>query len=182
MRYVRLHGVVGVVLAGFLACGLALAQQAVYGHSQGKFLPDLKVTPGAVDPSLAADLSKAPHMVAGVEHNICAADFRTPPFRVATKSQKIKTAVCKAYGILNGCPGSQWELDDIIPIEVGGQNIQINLWPQPIVEARVKDHQVEDLLGGPKGLVCRGKISLSDAQSCIVNDWTACAVRIAALK
>jgi len=182
MRYVRLHGVVGAVAVGFLASGLALAQQAVYGHSQGKFLPDLKVTPGAVDKTLVADLTKASHIVAGVEHNICAADFRTPAFRVATKSQKIKTAVCRQYGILAGCPGPQWELDDIIPIFVGGQNIQINLWPQPIVEARIKDHQVEDLLGGPKGLVCRGKITLADAQSCIVNDWTACAVRIAALK
>ena len=182
MRYVRLHGVAGAVVVGFLVSGMALAQQAVYGHSQGKSLQDMKVTPGAVDLSLVADLTKAPHMVAGVEHNICAADFKTLPFRVATKSQKIKTAVCKAYGIDAGCPGQKWELDDIIPIEVGGQNIQINLWPQPIAEARVKDHQVEDLLGGPKGLVCRGKISLSDAQSCIVNDWTACAVRIAALK
>jgi hypothetical protein len=182
MRYVRLHGVAGAVVVGFLAGGLALAQQAVYGHSNGKSLPDPKVTPGAVDKTLVADLTKAPHMVAGVEHNICAADFRTPPFRVATKSQTIKTAVCKAYGINAGCPGAKWELDDLVPIFAGGQNIQINLWPQPIAEARIKDHQVEDLLGGPKGLVCQGKIKLADAQSCIMNDWTACAVRIAALK
>jgi hypothetical protein len=141
-----------------------------------------KLTPGAVDPTLTADLSKASHLVNGVEHNICAASFVTPPFRAATKSQKIKTAVCKAYGIAAGCPGSAWELDDIVPIEVGGQNVQANLWPQPIAEARVKDHQVEDLLGGPRGLVCQGKITLSAAQSCVLNDWVACAATVKKLQ
>jgi hypothetical protein len=135
-----------------------------------------KLTPGAVDVTLVADLTKTSHPVNGIEHNICAAGFTTPPFRVATKSQKIKTAVCRAYGLTTGCPGPAWELDDIIPIEVGGQNVQANLWPQPIAEARVKDHQVEDTLGGPRGLVCAGRITLKDAQFCIMNDWVACAV------
>ena len=141
-----------------------------------------KLTPGAVDPTLVADLSKASHMVNGIEHNICAAGFVTPPFRVATKSQKIKTAVCLAYGVTSGCPGKAWELDDIVPIEVGGQNAQANLWPQPIAEARVKDHQVEDPLGGPRGLVCAGKITLQDAQACVLNDWVACAVTVKKLQ
>jgi hypothetical protein len=141
-----------------------------------------KLTPGVIDKTLVADLSKKSYMIDGVEHNICNPHFATPPFRVATKSQKIKTAVCTAYGIVSGCPGPDWELDDIVPIEVGGQNVQANLWPQPIKDARVKDHKVEDLLGGPRGLVCQGKIGLADAQSCILNDWTKCAKIVAALE
>jgi hypothetical protein len=145
-------------------------------------VPNPKLTPGVVDSTIVADLSKTPHMVGGVEHNICSADFVTPPFRVATKSQKIKTAVCVSYGITRGCPGPEWELDDIIPVELGGANVQSNLWPQPIKEARVKDHQVEDLLGGPRGLVCAGKITLAAAQSCVRDNWVACMATVATLK
>jgi len=165
-------GIVAAILFAWLLPSVAWPQAR----------PNLKLTPGAVDSTLVADLSKVPHKVDGVEHNICAADFVTPPFRVATKSQKIKTAVCLAYGVTSGCPGKTWELDDIIPIEVGGQNIQLNLWPQPIAEARIKDHQVEDLLGGPHGLVCQGKIALQAAQSCVLNDWVACAVTVKKLQ
>jgi hypothetical protein len=45
-------------------------------------------------------------------------------------------------------------------------------------QARVKDHQVEDVL--PK-LVCSGKMTLADAQHCIAADWVACAVGIGKL-
>lgn len=159
-----------------LAAGILLLAAALAAQKPTKYaLPIADRTPGVVDPSLTADLSKARHLdTDGVEHNICAPDFKTPPFRVATKSQKIKTAVCKSYGIDTGCPGPGWELDDLVPIEVGGMNIEANLWPQPIAEARVKDHRVEDLLGGPRGLVCQGKISLQDAQRCVRADWVQC--------
>jgi len=144
--------------------------------------PNPKLTPGIVDATIEADLNGRSYIIDGVEHNICAPYFRTSPFRSATKSEKIKTAVCRAYGITTGCPGSAWELDDILPIEMGGKNVQANLWPQPIKEARVKDHQVEDLLGGPKGLICRGKISLANAQRCIITDWVTCAARVKTLE
>lgn len=157
------------------------AATAHYRHDGNYVLPDAKATPGVVDSTLVADLSKTPHLVDGVEHNICAADFRTPPFRVATKSEKIKRAVCQAYGIASGCPGPGYELDDICPIEGGCKNVEANLWPQPIDQARVKDHSVEDVLGGPRGLICAGKIGLREAQECIKTDWVACAKRIKAL-
>jgi hypothetical protein len=153
-----------------------------YGHDGQYALPDKTISPGVVDSTLVADLSKKPHMIGGVEHNICAPDFRTPAFRVATKSQSIKKKVCAAYGITTGCPGPKYELDDMVPIFSGGKNVQANLWPQPILEARVKDHQVEDKLGGPRGFVCRGKITLKEAQSCILTDWVSCAAQIKRLE
>ena len=161
---------------------LAFTVTVARGQSPQYAVPNSRFTPGVIDTTLVADLTKAKHMISGVEHNICAPDFVTPPFRVATKSEKIKTAVCRAYGVASGCPGSDWELDDILPIEMGGKNVQANLWPQPIKEARVKDHQVEDLLGGPRGLVCQGKIKLSTAQQCVIKDWVGCMATVAALK
>jgi hypothetical protein len=50
-----------------------------------------------------------------------------------------------------------------------------------MTEARIKDHQVEDTLGGPRGLACTGKITLQDAQQCVAKDWAACSVRIKGL-
>lgn len=170
-----------LAVLGFMA-GLVLASlshcQTVAQYAK----PDTKLTPGDVDPTLEADLTRNKRLVDGVEHNICAPDFVTPPFRVATKSEAAKTRVCRAYGITSGCPGRDWELDDAVPVELGGKNVEANLWPQPVKEARVKDHKVEDLLGGPRGLVCAGKITLVDAQRCVRNDWVACMARVAALK
>lgn len=140
--------------------------------------PKPKLTPGVFDQSLEADLSRNSRIIDGVEHNICAPDFVTPPFRVATKSEKTKTEVCKLYGITKGCPGPAWELDDIIPVELGGRNVADNLWPQPIKEARVKDHKVEDRLGGPHGLVCKGRFTLKEAQACVNADWVVCMKRL----
>jgi len=164
-----------LAVLGF-AAGLCWPQTAQYAK------PDRKLTPGVVDATIEADLSKKSYIVNDVERNICASDFVTPPFRVATKSEKIKTAVCKAYGIDKGCPGADWELDDIIPVELGGKNVEANLWPQPIKEARVKDHRVEDVLGGPRGLVCQGKIALKTAQACVLDDWVKCMDVVAKLR
>jgi hypothetical protein len=152
---------------------------AAYGHSGGMSLPDRRVTPGAVDPNAVADLSGKPHMVAGVERNICAHDFRTGPIRGAIRNfAGLKKRACAEYGVRK-CDASV-EGDHLISIEVGGcPDCLTNIWPQPMAEARIKDHQVEDVL--PK-LVCAGKMTLAEAQKCIAGDWVACAAKLAEAK
>lgn len=132
-------------------------------------LPDARCTPGEVNPSLVADVSGKPHLENGVEANLCASDFRTGPWRKVSQSEKKK--VCLAYGITSGCPGPGFEIDHLISLEIGGSDGILNLWPQPIQDAKVKDHQAEDPL--PK-MVCSGKITLKQAQECISKDWTKC--------
>lgn len=160
-----------------LFCILALTPQMV-GYKR----PNHKYTPGATDPRVVADLSRAKHIGADkVERNICALDFKTGPLRASIRNfPKLKRAACAKYGVTD-CDGSV-EGDHLISLEIGGcPDCAANLWPQPMDEARVKD-QVEDLLGGPKGLVCAGKISLDDAQRCVAGDWVKCAARVAKLK
>ena len=169
-----------LMLLGFLP---ALSSQvARYKYNGANALPDPQATPGVVDGTIVADLSKDKRLVDGVEHNICAPDFRTPPFRVATKSRSTLVKVCLKYGFTTGCPGPAYELDDICSIETGCKNVEANLWPQPIAQARMKDHEVEDKLGGPKGLICRGKISLHKAQQCLITDWVECAAAVSRLE
>jgi hypothetical protein len=66
-----------------------------------------------------------------------------------------------------------YELDYLIPPELGGSHDTRNLWPQayatPVWNAHVKD-ALEDHL---HRMVCRGEISLAEAQLEISTDWIA---------
>jgi hypothetical protein len=152
---------------------------ASYGTNAGNALPDAKVTPGAVDPRAMADISGKPHIIDGVERNVCAADFRTKPIRATIRDfAGIKKKACREYGVAQ-CDKSV-EGDHLVSLEIGGcPDCLTNIWPQPMDQARVKDHQVEDVL--PK-LVCAGRMSLTDAQACVAKDWVACAARIGMLE
>jgi hypothetical protein len=45
---------------------------------------------------------------------------------------KMKQQVCAAYGIPAArCNGRNYEIDHLIPLELGGSNDLSNLWPQP---------------------------------------------------
>ncbi len=165
-----------LILVLLLTAPLAAQQTAHYGKDGAYTLPDARVTPGAVNVQLVADTTGKPHMVNGVEANLCAKDFRTGPWRKVSESEKKKA--CAEYGA-QSCPGPDWELDHLISLELGGSDGLANLWPQPILQARLKDHGTEDPL--PK-LVCAGKISLKDAQACISSNWVKCAARVRALE
>lgn len=152
---------------------------ATYRLEDGNALPDQDATPGAADPRAVADRTGKRHIVGGIERNLCAKDFRATAVRGTIHNfAGLKRKACAEYG-LKRCDGTV-EGDHLISIEIGGcPDCLTNLWPQPMDEARVKDHQVEDQL--PK-LVCSGKISLADAQRCIASDWVRCAGRVQQLE
>ncbi len=152
---------------------------ATYRTNGGMALPDAEVTPGAVDKEVWADPSGRSSVFDGIEKNICAPHFSATAIRKTIKNfPKLKKEACDEYGIAK-CD-SHVEGDHLISIEIGGcADCLTNLWPQPMDEARIKDHQVEDVL--PK-LVCAGKISLADSQKCIATDWVACQARIKELR
>ena len=175
-----------VICTIFLVSGMVHGQSPalqVHYKMEGNFaLPDSALTPGAFNPYCEANLNKEQYIVNGVEENICASNFKTGPIRKSIKNfPKLKKTACDNYG-LDKCDGSV-EGDHFEPLELCGcPDCQTNIWPQPMKDARVKDHQIEDKLGGPKGLVCQGKISLKDAQSCIATDWVACMKQISQLE
>lgn len=117
-------------------------------------LPDPHLTPGAV---LTVDLAK-----------ICAPGFAKA---VRHTSRALKMAVYAAYHI---APDSgHYEIDHLIPLELGGADVAANLWPESYDlkggNARAKD-QLENLLHRE---VCSGEISLREAQAEIAKNWRA---------
>jgi hypothetical protein len=169
----------------FRICILTVLQVVIASFCMGQsykkdgqyLLPDPKLTPGVVNPVIIADLSKASHIVNGVEANMCAKDFRTGPYRATSESTKKK--VCREYGAAD-CPDPKsGEIDHLVPLEIGGLDSIQNLWWQPAPDYHIKDHRVEDKL--PK-LICSGKIGLKEAQHCIITDWVKCMTKIQELE
>ena len=117
-------------------------------------LPDRRLTPGVADSRLTKEM-------------ICAKGFTTKTYRHTTAATK--RMVCQAYHVTQ-CPGPQWEIDHLIPLEDGGADAIPNLWPQPIDQARVKD-QLETQL---HNMICEQRISLVAAQACLTVNWHDC--------
>jgi hypothetical protein len=135
-------------------------------------LPDAKATPGVADPDAVADLSKSPHMVNGVERNICASDFRTAPIRsTIVNFEKLKKESCTAYAV-TACD-AHVEGDHLISLENGGcKDCLGNLWPEPVDVPGVVGYHTKDIVENrTHELICAGKVTLAQGQRGLANDW-----------
>jgi hypothetical protein len=122
--------------------------------SETGFAPVASLTPGATRP-----ISR---------EAVCANESDQPELqRVAND---VAQQVFRRYGIKSPGPRT-YEIDYLIPPELGGSEDPRNLWPQPysrgVWNSRVKD-ALEDRL---RNLVCDGKIDLPTAQRELARDW-----------
>lgn len=122
---------------------------ALYGASGGYALPNPHVTPGKT-----VEITK---------QEVCDKKWGRDVRHV---TPAMKSEVCLRYGV-RACPGPHYEIDHLIPRELGGADDVENLWPQPLTEARLKDH-LENFL---HRAVCSGAIGLHDAQQQLRDDW-----------
>lgn len=120
---------------------------------QGDF-PDPTCTPGAI-----FNVTK---------DQICVSGYSSS---VRNVSETEKEQVYAEYRVTSHTTG-QYEIDHFIPLELGGSNDIINLWPEaasPVPGFHQKD-EVENYLHEK---VCSGAISLTEAQSLIQTNWLA---------
>jgi hypothetical protein len=85
-------------------------------------------------------------------------------------SDGLRRAVLEEYGIAPAAGGA-FEVDHLVPLELGGANALGNLWPEaaePTPGFHQKD-EVENLL---RRRVCSGAMPIEDAQRQIAADWT----------
>jgi hypothetical protein len=135
--------------------------------ANGMQLPDPSCTPGAVNPTITADVLRNPI-------------FRTSAVRDAATSAAAKRRVYVWYGIEppanNRGPTQVCELDHLISLGLGGADTLDNLWPQcgpadvPVGqrEFKIKDAHAELSLMR----AIRAGADLADIQRRIAEDWT----------
>ena len=84
-------------------------------------------------------------------------------------SRDLRRAVFAEYGLSPHQPPGSYEVDHLIPLELGGSNELANLWPEIAPGFHDKD-QIEDEL---HRRVCSGRMTLETAQKQIASNWTA---------
>jgi hypothetical protein len=115
-------------------------------------LPDAACTPGAV---MNANTNQ-----------ICQSGYSSS-VRDVPNSEKAQVYV--EYGLQSGTPG-QYEVDHLVPLELGGSNDIANLWPES-ASPRPGFHEKDQLENYLHDQVCSGKMSLADAQRQIASNW-----------
>lgn len=78
----------------------------------------------------------------------------------------------KKYGLSYPQASGAYELDHLVPLELGGSNDDANLWPEPASPAP-GFHQKDKLENGLHDLACSGQLPLADAQRAIAENWYA---------
>lgn len=132
--------------------------------------PDKKLSPGRVNP-------------AATKAMVC-----TPGYSATVRGTTLamKKEVFRRYSI-DYTAHAGYEVDHIISLELGGADVVDNLWPEPYCPlprqagcygAREKD-VVETSLHRS---VCKGEMTLKQAQKIIANDWYAYYLKLKAGK
>jgi len=115
--------------------------------------PDPRLTPG-----LAAPLSRS---------EVCAAN---PERETATVGRSLALEVFRLYGVTAPEPGA-YEIDYVIPPELGGRADVRNLWPQPYDALPWNAHAKDALEDYLVRSVCEGSVSVQTAQRELAGGW-----------
>lgn len=148
-----------VVLAASLLVFVPVAPAGAQSCVARDGLPDSSCTPGDRDPRVNAG---------NVDQTICVKGYTKSVRPAKSVTDVIKRERMAAYGI--DAPMNTYELDHLIPLELGGSSSVANLWPQPwdgALGAHAKD-RLEDRL---RTLVCDGRMTLDAAQTVFATDW-----------
>lgn len=116
------------------------------------------ITPGAFDP-------------AATREQVCMSSYATHRRPSRWQALKLKRQALKAYGLspLNPLNWHGYRLDHLVPLELGGMPLDLrNVWPQPRAEAALKDRDE----GAQHRAVCRGDVTLADAQQEMISTWS----------
>ncbi len=148
-------------LARFIALSLgrrfatacALLPALIYpAFADDPILPDPQLTPGTV---LTTDLSK-----------ICQPGYTRT---VRHTPGALRREVYAEYGIKRD--SGRYEVDHLIPLEIGGADVRENLWPESY-DTRPWNAAVKDKLENYLHVeACAGRIPIKQAQKEIAEDW-----------
>ena len=130
--------------------------------------------------AFAADLPN-PKLTPGVARQVTQNDLCTTSTKlVRHTSADTKKQVYAEYGLKPtrsvNCTGpsqSCYEVDHLIPLEIGGADEKNNLWPQ-LYDGVNNAHDKDKLENYLHKQICANKMTMQQAQACISKDWIAC--------
>lgn len=88
---------------------------------------------------------------------------------VRNVTTKVKNQVFKEYGVKSH-PSGAYEVDHLISLELGGSNDIANLWPEA-ASPKPGFHEKDKVENYLHSQVCKGAMTLSEAQKEISTDW-----------
>jgi hypothetical protein len=137
-----------------------------YRYEHGEPLPDLACTPGAVSPAVTQD---------NLARTICKSGYTATIRPSSYVTGKEKKANALSYGYTGSL--SDAEYDHQVSLELGGDpNDPRNLWVEPADPGHKAGTGVNNIKDPVETklhtAVCKGTITLAQAQSAIATDWT----------
>jgi len=140
-----------------------------YRAVAGMSLPDPVCTPGAVDPAVTqANLSRTLCRKGGYTGSV------RPPQQVTDAFKKVARSAYSSPGA-----GSDYELDHLVPLGLGGASAAANLWPERnLGDPRQFDRRSSIGSNAKDGVesrlnraVCGREVPLAAAQAAIAANW-----------
>lgn len=174
---------VPVTVLGTVAATLPVTATVTVPLTAPGALPDPVYTPGATNPSVA------PQTIAGT---ICASGWTAtvrPPESYTEEVKRLETmsggtvsyggVTYQVHGFELADPTlSHYELDHLIPLELGGAPADPrNLWMQPYetptgAAAKGTGSETKDKVeNSARAAVCDGRLTLADAQRLMATNW-----------
>lgn len=128
------------------------------------------VDPSDVSPSpiVTVDVPR-PLVTPGMVLTTSTGDVCTPGWSAAHRrslSAAERRSVLGAYQLPADARPAEW--DHLISLELGGGNGPLNVWPEMTVAGKHRKDALENRLHAS---VCRGALSLAEAQHEVVNFW-----------
>jgi hypothetical protein len=133
----------------------------------GQPLPDPACTPGVLSTSVTQS---------DIAITICRSGYAATVRPTESDSEAFKQKIMIAYRE-PGAPGD-YELDHLVPLELGGSNDAGNLWPEPDDHPAGAVNSKDLVENALNTAVCTGKVTLTAAQTAIAADWTTALSRL----
>ena len=149
----------GILIAATL--GLAACGAATYSESSG--LPNIKLTPGAINTAVTQSTIRSTICVSGWTATV------RPP--VTYTNQLKYNQLHSGYNLNGDMNMKDYEEDHIVPLEVGGNpSSPLNLFPEPR-NIRLGSYVKDQLENRIHLLVCSGQLSLKTGRSVFLTNW-----------
>lgn len=124
-------------------------------------LPDSRLTPGAIDPTVTQQNIRSTVCVKGYTKTV------RPP---QNYTNRLKKKQIREYGYVDSNP-RHYEEDHLIPLNIGGSpDDPRNLWPEPR-DSQWNAEKKDALEFSLYKLVCNGRVPLDEARKEIAQNW-----------